>query len=148
MSDKPLVFSLLIGLIVVLVVAGVSLSVQINRQSEVYKKEVAKSISLQKDIENIKAASGDTSRQMEALRSENDSLKSTIAKLTSDLEILKIEKDRLERLKAKVEQNLADELIKQEPDTANAPEQQAGKEAAKETPKETKAESKAAPKGK
>ena len=113
MNEKPLVFSLLIGLIVVLVVAGVSLSVQINRQSEVYKKEVAKSISLQKDIEAGKAASTDLGRQLESSRAENDSLKSTIAKLTSEMEGLKLENTKLSALKNKIEQNLADELIKQ-----------------------------------
>ena len=111
MNERPLVFSLLIGLIVVLVVAGVSLSVQINRQSEVYKKEVAKNISLQKDVETSKVATGDLTRQIESLRAENDGLKSTVASVTSENEGLKLEKARITAVKNEIEQKFGEKLV-------------------------------------
>jgi len=111
MNERPLVFSLLIGLIVVLVVAGVSLSVQINRQSDAYKKEVAKSLSLQKDIETAKIATSDLTRQIESLRAENDGLKSTIVAITSENEGLKLEKARITAVKNEIEQKFGEKLV-------------------------------------
>jgi len=121
MNERPLVFSLLIGLIVVLVVAGVSLSVQINRQSEVYKKEVAKNISLQKDVETAKVTTGDLNRQIESLRAENDGLKSTVASVTSENEALKLEKARITAVKNEIEQKFGEKLVPTAPDTGKAP---------------------------
>jgi predicted RNase H-like nuclease (RuvC/YqgF family) len=120
MNERPLVFSLLIGLIVVLVVAGVSLSVQINRQSEVYKKEVAKGMSLQKDIEAAKVTTGDLTRQIESLRAENDGLKSTIAAVTSENEALKLEKARITAVKNEIEQKFGEKLVPATTDTSKA----------------------------
>ena len=120
MNERPLVFSLLIGLIVVLVVAGVSLSVQINRQSEVYKKEVAKSISLQKDVEAAKSTTGDLTRQIESLRGENDALKSTVASVTSENEGLKLEKARITAVKNEIEQKFGEKLVPTTTDTNKA----------------------------
>jgi len=111
MNERPLVFSLLIGLIVVLVVAGVSLTVQNNRQSEFYKKEVAKNMSLQKDVETAKVTTGDLNRQIESLRAENDGLKSTVAAVTSENEALKLEKARITAVKNEIEQKFGEKLV-------------------------------------
>jgi len=120
MNERPLIFSLLIGLIVVLLVAGVSLSVQINRQSEVYKKEVAKNISLQKDVETAKVATGDLSRQIELLKSENDGLKSAVTSATSENESLKLEKARITAVKNEIEQKFGEKLVPAATDANNA----------------------------
>jgi uncharacterized protein YlxW (UPF0749 family) len=112
MSEKPLVFSLLVGLIVVLVIAGVSLSVQVNRQSEAYKKEVAKNISLQKDIESIQNEKERLAKDVDSLNSEASALNSTIAKISTELAALKLDREKTEMLKQKLEENLKDELYK------------------------------------
>jgi septal ring factor EnvC (AmiA/AmiB activator) len=112
MSEKPLVFSLLVGLIVVLVIAGVSLSVQVNRQSEAYKKEVAKNISLQKDMESIQGEKERLAKDVASLNSETSALNSTIAKISTELAALKLDKEKTEMLKQKLEENLKDELYK------------------------------------
>ena len=98
MKDNPLIISLLIGLIVILVIAGVSLLVKMNVLSGVYKQELAKNISLEKNAEDIKA--------------ENIGLTGEIAKLDLTIEDLKEENTKIERLKDKLEENLKEELMK------------------------------------
>ena len=99
MKDNPLIISLLIGLIVILVIAGVSLLVKMNSLSGVYKQELAKNISLEKNIEDLKG--------------KNSGLAGEIGQLNDKIEELKKENTKTERLKDKLEENLKEELMKQ-----------------------------------
>ena len=99
MKDNPLIISLLIGLIVVLVIAGVSLLVKLNALSGVYKQELAKNISLEKNSEDLKAKNSDLADEVNQLKFEVKDLKE---------ENLKVEK-----LKDKLEESLKEELMKQ-----------------------------------
>ncbi|MCK4912806.1 MAG: hypothetical protein KAS05_03685 [Candidatus Omnitrophica bacterium] len=99
MKDNPLIISLLIGLIVILVIAGVSLLVKMNVLSGVYKQELAKNISLEKNAEDLKA--------------ENSSLAGEVGQLNNTIKDLEEENIKIERLKEKLEENLKDELMKQ-----------------------------------
>lgn len=99
MKDNPLIISLLIGLIVILVIAGVSLLVKMNALSGVYKQGLAKNISLEKNIED--------------LRVENSGLAEDIEQLNDKIEYLKEENEKTEKLKDKLEENLKEELMKQ-----------------------------------
>ena len=98
MKDNPLIISLLIDLIVVLVIAGVSLLVKMNSLSGVYKQELAKNISLEKNIEDLKT--------------KNSGLTEEIEQLNDKIEELKEENAKIERLKDKLEENLKEELMK------------------------------------
>ena len=98
MRENPLIISLLIGLIVVLVIGGVSLLVKMNDLSNIYKKELAKNISSQKSIEDLKV--------------ENKGLDENILQLNSQVKSLMEEKTKLESLKEKLEKNLEEELMK------------------------------------
>lgn len=99
MKDNPLIISLLIGLIVVLVIAGVSLLVKMNALSGVYKQELAKNISLEKNTEDLKA--------------ENSDLANEVGQLKLEVNDLKEENLKVEKLKDKLEENLKEELMKQ-----------------------------------
>jgi len=90
--DSPLIVSLLIGLIAVLVVAGVSLLVKMNSLSDLYKKEIAKKIGFEKSI-------GD-------LQDENSGLKEKIDYFNLEMKDLKRENTRLEDLRKKLRENL------------------------------------------
>ena len=116
MNEKPLILSILIGLIVVLVIAGVSILVKMNSLDEDYKKQLAKSISLQKNVEELKA-------QNASLKSENAELKDKNTQLTGKIEEVKTELAKLEKLKNKLEENLKDELMKNTPAETPAPAQ-------------------------
>ncbi len=99
MKDNPLIISLLIGLIVILVIAGVSLLVKMNALSGVYKQELAKNISLEKNIEDLKA--------------ENSDLADEVDQLKLEVKDLKEENLKVEKLKDRLEENLKEELMKQ-----------------------------------
>lgn len=121
MNDKPFMISLLIGLIVVLVIAGVSLLVKINSLSDIYKKELSQSISLQRDIEDLRAKNSSLQKTIDQIDAEkaalvenNKSLKDVITKLNLKVDELEKENAKLEKLKEKLEDNLKEELIKEE----------------------------------
>ena len=84
MSDKPLIVSLLIGLIVVLVVAGVSLLVKMNSLSDVYKKELASSMSLQKNIQDLNEENSQLKKVIEDLKAEANIAKAENSSLPFD----------------------------------------------------------------
>ena len=110
MKDNPLIISLLIGLIVILVIAGVSLLVKTKSLSEAYKESSAKNINLEKDIETIKTENNAFDQTVAALNNQIKELKDGYeAKITA----LKEENLRLETFKEKLEDNLKDELMKQ-----------------------------------
>jgi len=98
MKPNPLIISLLVGLIVVLVIAGVSVSVKMNTLSKIYKKELAKNISLEKRIED--------------LNGENNTLTKTIEGLNVKVEDLKKENEKLSQTNKTLEDNLKEELMK------------------------------------
>lgn len=109
MKDNPLIISLLIGLIVILVIAGVSLLVKTKSLSEAYKETLAKNINLEKEIETIKAENSAFGQTVATLNSQMQELK---AGYEAKIAALKEEKLRLETLKEKLEDNLKDELMK------------------------------------
>ncbi len=109
MKDKPLILSLLVGLIMVLVVAGVSLLVKINSLSGFREELAKKNMTLEKAIEDLKAENG-------TLTDKNKVLTEDVNKANEKVDGLKTELTKLEKLKAKLEDNLADELIKQDSD--------------------------------
>jgi len=109
MKDKPLILSLLVGLIMVLVVAGVSLLVKINSLSGFREELAKKNMNLEKTIEDLKTESA-------TLTEKNKTLTDDVTKANEKVTELKTELAKLEKLKAKLEENLADELIKQDSD--------------------------------
>ena len=98
MRDKPFIASLLIGFIVILIIAGVSILVKMNSLSGVYKKELAKNISLDKEIEDLKE--------------ENSSFEKEVSQLNTIIEELKLENLKINKLKDKLEESLKEELMK------------------------------------
>ncbi len=98
MKNNPFMTSILIGVIVILIIAGVSLLVKMNALRSDYEKENTKKMGLEKKIEELKA--------------ESDNLKDTIGNLNSQIEELELENTKLNKLKDKLEESLKDELIK------------------------------------
>ncbi|MDD4294220.1 MAG: hypothetical protein PHP69_01755 [Candidatus Omnitrophica bacterium] len=107
MRDKPFIVSLLIALIVVLVIAGVSLIVKMNKLQADYKSEVADKMTVQKELEDAKTSS-------KKAVAENQALQDKVKLLDDQLIKVQDEMARLEKLKDKLEENLKDELIKQD----------------------------------
>ncbi len=122
MKDNPLIVGLLIALIVILVIAGVSLLVKTNDLSSLYKKEVANKISYEKDIEDLKVENVGLIKNIKNLdiKIENLELKASkqIEILNKEhskkIDTLKEAYSKLEKLKVKLEDNLKEELMKQQ----------------------------------
>ena len=98
MRNNPFLISLLIGLIVVLIVGGISLLVEMNTLRTNYKKEQAEKMSLEKDLD--------------LLKKEKSALEVTIDKSNKQIEELRLENQKLEKLKDKLEESLKEELMK------------------------------------
>lgn len=120
MKDNPLMISLLIGLIVVLVIAGVSFLVKTNSLSADYKNELAKKIALEKTVENLKDENGSLKKNIEQLNTQIEQLNTQTEDLkkqyATEVEELKEKNLKLNNLKMKLEENLKDELMKRKVD--------------------------------
>jgi cell division protein FtsB len=113
MKNSPVILGLVAGLIVVLLIGGVTLQVQVNRVSNDYKNEKNLADALQKSVNDIK-------RENDSLKGVNASLQDQVGKLDQKAKDLSLEITKLEALKAKLEENLQNELIKQQAQPAVA----------------------------
>ncbi|MCF7873858.1 MAG: hypothetical protein K9L84_03875 [Candidatus Omnitrophica bacterium] len=84
MKNNVWIISLLVGLVVVLVIGGVSLLVKVNSLSKEYKQESAKNISLEKTIEDLKEEKIDLQEKAEQLNAQNISLSKTVDDLKQE----------------------------------------------------------------
>ncbi|MBD3246625.1 MAG: hypothetical protein GF333_06385 [Candidatus Omnitrophica bacterium] len=100
MKEKPVIVSLLSGLIVILVIGGVSVLVKMKKTDERYQQQVSRSIELNKNID--------------ALQKENEELQSTVDSLEAEVTELEAEIVKIEKLKEKLEENLKEELVADE----------------------------------
>lgn len=114
MSDKPLIVSLLIGLIVILVIGGVSLLVKMNSLSDLYKKELAKNMTLQKTIETFKEEKTKSNEEKVSWKEENGRLKDDIVKMNAQIVDLnkQLAQAQVQEIK-KPEENLKEEVKEQ-----------------------------------
>lgn len=106
MRNNPLIASLLAGLVVVLMVAGVSLVAKMKTIKDEHSVELSQKFFLQKDFEEIRAVNS-------ALKKENEDFKEEIDTLTLQLKDLNEELMRTKELNQKLEDSLKEELIKQ-----------------------------------
>jgi len=109
MRDNPLIIGLLIGLIVILVIAGVSLLVKMNSLSSIYKKQVAKNINSEKAIEDLKEENAGLTEKIEELSVQMENSKDENVKQIKELQE---ENMKLEELKNRLEESLKEELMK------------------------------------
>lgn len=106
MRNNPLIASLLAGLVVVLMVAGVSLLAKMKTIKDEHRVELSQKFFLQKDFEEIRAVNS-------ALKKENEDFKEEIGTLTLQLKDLNEELMRTKELNQKLEDSLKEELIRQ-----------------------------------
>ncbi|MCF7916532.1 MAG: hypothetical protein K9L61_01995 [Candidatus Omnitrophica bacterium] len=99
MKNNVWIISLLVGLVVILVIGGVSLLVKINSLSKEYKQESARNISLEKTIEDLKAEIEEKEEAKQQLNAQNISLSNTVDQLKKENVKLTLE---IEQLKEKI----------------------------------------------
>ncbi len=110
MKDNPLLTSLLIGLIVVLLIFGVSLLVKMNSLDRMYKQGLAKNIGFEKTMEDLKSENNTLLATIEEVHATLKQQQEDCEKKNSELEE---ENLSLEKLKEKLEEDLKEELMKQ-----------------------------------
>jgi chromosome segregation ATPase len=113
MKNNPVILGLVAGLIIVLLIGGVTLQVQLNRVTNDYKSEKTRAEGLQKSFNTIKS-------ENDSLKGVNSGLQEQVGKLDQKAKDLALEITKLEALKAKLEENLQNELIKQQAQPAAA----------------------------
>ena len=109
MKDNPLVVGLVAAFLVVVSIAAVSFLVKMNSYSEAYKKEASHNMSLQEQLETVKA-------ENTVLKTKSSELKYEVDSSDAKIKDLKNEVAGLEKLKQKLEENLKEELVKKELD--------------------------------
>lgn len=117
MKNNVWIISLLVGLVVILVIGGVSLLVKINSLSKEYKQESARNISLEKTIEDLKGEIEEKEEEKKQLNAQNISLSKTVDQLKKENIKLTLE---IEQLKEKIKK-LEEEAIS--PEEAASPEE-------------------------
>ena len=101
MKVSPLIIGLLAGLIVILVIGGVSLLVKMNSLIRDRDKELAEKRNYELIAENLKE--------------ENKNLSRSINELNSETAVLRDENEKLEKLNERLQENLKEELMKRRP---------------------------------
>lgn len=103
MKNNVWIISFLVGLVVILVIGGVSLLVRTNALVKEYKQESARNISLEKTIEDLKAELEQKEEEKKQLNAQNiplsnavDQLKKENVKLTLEVEEFETEIKNLE----------------------------------------------------
>lgn len=112
MKDQPLFLSILLGIIVVLVIGGVSLSVKVNYMSRNYKQLLAENMELQKENQDLRKNELDFSRNISELEKTVESQNERESELIKQNEALSLELEKTTRLKDKLEEGLKEELMK------------------------------------
>jgi peptidoglycan hydrolase CwlO-like protein len=126
MKNNVWIISLLVGLVVVLVIGGVSLLVKVNTLSKEYKQETAKNINLEKAIEDLEEERGDLREKIEQLNGQNISLSKTVDDLKTENSQFSSEVKQLkeEVKKLKEEKSLKKEELEEESSTKENPKKQ------------------------
>ncbi len=115
MKNNVWIISLLVGLVVILVIGGVSLLVRTNSLAKEYKQESARNISLEKTIEDLKLELEQKEEAKKQLNAQNISLSNTVDNLKKENVKLALE---IEQLKEKISE------LKQESSSEQAPKSQ------------------------
>jgi len=113
MKSEPLLLGILLGIIVILIIGGVSLSVRLSQLRKNYQEVAGRNLKLEELIENLKAEKEALIKANQDLKNKVEALKKEIDKLTNEKENLKLELEKMRRLKEKLEESLKEELMKE-----------------------------------
>lgn len=106
MKNNIWIVSLLVGLVVVLVVGGVSLLVRVNYVSKEYQEVIDKNMELEQNIQILKAEKAELAEKISSLAEENSGLKETIQTLRQEKSQLSVDLKEIEA-EAKAEAEVA-----------------------------------------
>lgn len=108
MNNQPLMLSILLGIILILIIGGVSLSVQKSKTADRMQQYMKENIDLQKRNAKLENENKDLNVQI-------DEFKTKVKTLQEDNSFLSEELEKTRKLKETIEERLKEELIKPEP---------------------------------
>lgn len=108
MNNQPLMLSILLGIILILIIGGVSLSVQKSKATNTINECLSEKIDLQK-------FTGQLEEENQKLKSQAEELQSRLTALEEDKKALSQELEKTQRLKETIEDRLKEELVREEP---------------------------------
>ena len=111
MRNQPLLLSILLGVIIVLVIAGISLSVRLNTLSKSYYSSISQNMELERNNQGLKEEKEALLEKIDKLKREIITLQEKVKRLETDNTSLKEELERTKKLKDKLEENLKEELL-------------------------------------
>lgn len=115
MNNHPLMFSILFGLIIVLIIGGVSLSVRLSNESKKSEACFSEKMELQKINQKLESEKNSLVKSNQDLKESVKAQSAQIASLEEKKEHLELEFEKTTQLKNALEERLKDELIKINP---------------------------------
>lgn len=116
MRNNPLILSILLGIIIILIIGGVSLSVKLNYTSKNYEQTVARTLELEKTNKKLEEEKEVLRKNNIVLKEKIESLEEKIKSLEDEKKNLEVELEKTRRLKEKLEESLKEELMKEDRD--------------------------------
>jgi len=114
MKNQALILGILLGIIVILIIGGVSVSVKLNQVSKNYQLAVKKKIELEKKTQFLEAEKEALLKNIQELKRKVEELNKKVEGLIKEKENLLLELEKMRRLKEKLEESLKEELMKKE----------------------------------
>lgn len=96
MKDNNLSASLLVGIIVVLIIASISMWSKLSSTSQLYKKELAKNMDIQKESEKILEENNKLKSESLELKEQTSNLNQVLEKLRKDMIHLEMVNEKIQ----------------------------------------------------
>jgi predicted RNase H-like nuclease (RuvC/YqgF family) len=112
MKNQPLMLSILLGIMLLLIIGGISISAKLSFTSKQYRKTLDKMIDLEKSQQQVSLQYEQTATKIEELERTNTKLKTRVDELSKNNTSLNLELEELKILKNKLEDDLKAELMK------------------------------------
>lgn len=114
MNNQPLVFSVIIGIIVIFVIVGASLVAKLSNVNKLYRSESIKNMQMSKDNEQLKSELASLTSENAELKEGKKTLEGMVEALKEEITNWKIEIEKLKKIKEVFEDRLKEELTKEE----------------------------------
>ncbi|MBN2483843.1 MAG: hypothetical protein JXD21_06565 [Candidatus Omnitrophica bacterium] len=111
MKNQPLILSILLGIILLFIIGGLSISARLSSTSKQYKEQLAEQIELQKTNGILQEEKDALLKSTLGLKEELKKKDLQIEELIARIETLESELEKLKILKQKLEENLQEALM-------------------------------------
>ncbi len=115
MKNSP-ILGIFLGIIIVLLIIIFSLGYQVNKWNKLYSQETSLRIKAEQSIDNLKVKIERLSGEVDGLNNKIAAKEELLASREEKIESLELNIAKLRKLKEHLEEELSEELMKQEKD--------------------------------